>query len=140
MARALSPSLDFFVFLSLTSQQRELVTNLVATLVQRDGFEQTVPEGYRPAALIQTILEHVRSPDTFLTFFLSFIYEYLCSNEETVVSSDITCALSYFDDLALWTSEQTKHLHEALEKFAECFIETFLLPRMLSPDETISLS
>jgi hypothetical protein len=31
------------------------------------GSETTVGKGYRPAALIQATLEHVPSPDTFMT-------------------------------------------------------------------------
>lgn len=60
--------LDFSIPLSLTSQQRESAVGHVAKLVRQYGPERTVRKGYRPAALIQAILEHVLSPDTFFDF------------------------------------------------------------------------
>lgn len=50
-------------------------------LVEHYGPQTTVRKGYKPAALIQATLQHVASPDTFLTFFFSYIYEYLCSKK-----------------------------------------------------------
>lgn len=43
-------------------------------------------EGYRPATLIQATLEHVASPDTFMTFFLSYIYDDLNLEEGSTVT------------------------------------------------------
>lgn len=65
--------------------------------VRHYGPEKTVRKGYRPAALIQATLEHVKSPDTFVTFFLSYIYEVLRSDEGHAVDSDITHALVFFE-------------------------------------------
>lgn len=103
----------------------------MATLVRQYGAERTVRKGYRPAALIQAILEHVMSPDTFLRFFFAYIYEYICSNGEPADGYDITTSLSYLDGLAPWKPEQIRSLNEALEKFAEYIVENFLLPGML---------
>lgn len=125
--------LDFSIPLSLTPQQHDSARNLVRELVRHYGPEQTVRKGYKPATLIQATLEHVTSPDTFLTFFFSYIYENLCSKEETAVDFDITHALSYFDRFASWEPEPINNLNEALEKFAEYIVENFLLPRMLLP-------
>jgi hypothetical protein len=123
--------LDFSIPLSLTPQQHESARNLVIRLVRHYGLEKTVRKGYRPAALIQATLEHVTSPDTFMTFFLSYIYEDLCSDEGHAVvgDSDITHALVFFEGFSSWEPEQIHKLHEGLEKFAEYIVENFLLPR-----------
>ena len=128
--------LDFLVPFSLTSQQRESARALVIQLVQHYGLEQTVQNvqnGYKPAALIHAILEHfappdTASPDTFLHFFLSYIYEDLCSTEEPVVDFEMTRTLSYFDDWAEWDPEQINDLNNAIETFAEFIVDNFLLP------------
>ena len=117
--------LDFLVPFSLTSQQRESARALVIQLVQHYGLE--------PAALIHAILEHfappdTASPDTFLHFFLSYIYEDLCSTEEPVVDFEMTRTLSYFDDWAEWDPEHINDLNNAIETFAEFIVDNFLLP------------
>lgn len=125
--------LDFSIPLSLTPQQHESARNLVIRLVRHYGLEKTVRKGYRPAALIQATLEHVTSPDTFMTFFLSYIYEDLCSDEGHSIDSDITQALVFFEGFSSWEPKQIHKLHEGLEKFAEYIVENFLLPRSLFP-------
>lgn len=107
--------------------------NLLIRLVRHYVPEKTVRKGYRPAALIKTTLEHVASPDTFMTFFLSYIYEDLCSDEGLANDCDIARALLYFEGFSSWEPEQINKLNESLEKFAEYIVENFLLPRMLSP-------
>lgn len=102
-------------------------------LVRHYGPEKTVRKGYRPAALIQATLGHVTSPDTFMTFFLSYIYEELCSEEGHAVDIDITHALVFFEGFSSWEPEQINKLHEGLEKFAEYIVENFLLPRSSIP-------
>ncbi|KAJ5542992.1 hypothetical protein N7535_005416 [Penicillium sp. DV-2018c] len=128
--------LDFSIPLSLTPQQHESARNLVIMLVRHYGTEKTVRKGYRPAALIKATLEHVKSPDTFMTFFLSYIYEDLCSDEGHAVDSDITQALVFFEGFSSWESEQIKQLHEGLEKFAEYIVENFLFPLRASSVKT----
>ena len=103
------------------------------TLVQHYGSEKTGRKGYRPAALIQATLEHVTSPDTFMTFFLTYIYEDLRSDEGHAVDSEITHALVFFEGFSSWEPEQINKLHGVLEKFAEFIVENFLLPRSLIP-------
>lgn len=122
--------LDFSIPLSLKPQQHESARNLVIGLVRQYGLEKTVRKGYKPATLIQATLEHVASPDTFLTFFLSYIYEDYCSEKGP---SDITHTLLYFDGFSSWEPEQINNVHEALENFAEYIVENFLLPRVLLP-------
>ncbi|KAJ5254038.1 hypothetical protein N7524_011218 [Penicillium chrysogenum] len=112
----------------LIPQQHESARNLVIMLVRHYGSEKTVGKGYRPAALIQATPEHVPSPDTFMTFFLSYIYEDLRSDEGHVVDSDITHALAFFEGFFSWEPEQINKLHEGLEKFAEYIVGNFLLP------------
>jgi hypothetical protein len=121
---------DFSIALSLTPQQLELARNLVIRLVWHYDPEQAVRKGYKPAALIQATLQYVASPDTFLTFFLSYIYEALFSNEQYAVDFDINHTISYLDGFASWDSERIQNLNEALEKFAEYIVDNFLLPRM----------
>ncbi|KAJ5387438.1 hypothetical protein N7509_009979 [Penicillium cosmopolitanum] len=91
---------------------------LVIRLVQYYGLEKTVWKGYRPAALIEATLKHVTSPDTFMTFFLSYIYEDLCSDEGHAVvgDSDITHALVFLEGFSSWEPEQ---IHKGLERFVE---------------------
>lgn len=125
--------LDFSIPLSLTPQQHESARNLVVRLVRHYGSEKTVRKGYRPAALIQATLEHVTSLDTFMAFFLTYIYEDLHSDERHAVDSDITRALVFFEGFSSWEPEQINKLHEGLEKFAEYIVENFLLPRSLIP-------
>jgi hypothetical protein len=125
--------LDFSIPLPLTPQQHESARNLVIRLVRHYGSEKTVRKGYRPAALIQATLEHVTSPDTFMTFFLTYIYEDLHSDERHAVDSDITHALVFFEGFSSWEPEQINKLHEGLEKFAEYIVENFFLPRSLIP-------
>ena len=121
--------LDFSLPFSLTSEQHESARNLVIGLTQHYGPERTVRKGYRPATLIQATLEHVASPDTFMTFFLSYVFDVLCPKEGTTTDSDITHILSYFEGFSSWDSEQINKLHEGLEKFGDYIIENFLLPR-----------
>ncbi|KAJ6114137.1 hypothetical protein N7512_007582 [Penicillium capsulatum] len=125
--------LDFSIPLSLTPQQHESARNLVIGLVRQYGLQKTVRKGYKPATLIQATLEHVASPDTFLTFFLSYIYEDHCSEKGP---SDITHTLSYFDGFSSWEPEQINNVHEALENFAEYIVENFLLPLRASSVKT----
>ncbi|KAJ5853193.1 hypothetical protein N7534_005736 [Penicillium rubens] len=128
--------LDFSIPLSLTPQQHESARNLVITLVQHYGSEKTGRKGYRPAALIQATLEHVTSPDTFMTFFLTYIYEDLRSDEGHAVDSEITHALVFFEGFSSWEPEQINKLHGVLEKFAEFIVENFLLPLRASSVKT----
>lgn len=125
--------LDFSIPLSLTTQQHESARNLVIRFVRHYGSEKTIRKGYRPAALIQATLDHVKSPDTFMTFFLSYIYKVLRSDEGHAVDSDITHALVFFEGFSSWEPEQISKLHEGLESFAEYLVENFLLPRSLIP-------
>ncbi|KAJ5722038.1 hypothetical protein N7488_000073 [Penicillium malachiteum] len=90
--------LDFSVPFSLTPQQHRSARDLVIRLVQNYGPEKALRKGYRPAALIQATLEHVASPDTFITFFLSYIYDDLVLGGGSTDDSDITPALSYLMD------------------------------------------
>ena len=122
--------LDISIPLSLTPQQHNTARNLVIRLVRHYGSEKTVRKGYRPS-LIQALLEHGTSPDTFITFFLSYIYEDLRSDEGHSIGSDITHALIFFEGFSSWEPEQINKLHESLEKFAEYIVENFLLPRSL---------
>lgn len=94
---------------------------------------KTVRKGYKPAALVQATLKHVASPDTFMTFFFSYIYEKLNSEEGLAVGSDITHALLCFDSFSSWEPEHINQLIEGLEKFAEYMVGNFLLPRLLIP-------
>jgi hypothetical protein len=66
-----------------------------------------------------------------VAFFLSYIYEDLCSDEGHAVvgDSDITHALVFFEGFSLWEPEQIHKLHEGLERFAEYNVEVFLFPR-----------
>ncbi|KAJ5798999.1 uncharacterized protein N7503_006504 [Penicillium pulvis] len=98
--------------------------------------EQTVRKGYKPAALIQATLQYVASPDTFLTFFLSYIYEALFSNEQYAVDFYINHTISYLDGFASSDSERIQNLNEALEKFAEYIVDNFLLPLRASSVKT----
>lgn len=68
-----------------------------------------------------------------MTFFLSYIYEDLYSDEGHAVDSDITHALVFFEGFSSWEPEQINKLHEGLEKFAEYIVENFLLPGSLIP-------
>lgn len=122
--------LETLIPFSLTLQQRESAKHVVIKLMRHYGPERTVPKGYRPAALIHAILEHVAYLDTFLNFFLSYIYGGLCFNEGPVVDFDITHALSYFNDWPSWEPEQIHDLTRSIEKFAEFIVDDFLLPRM----------
>jgi hypothetical protein len=71
-----------------------------------------------------------------LTFFLSYIYEALFSNEQYAVDFDINHTISYLDGFASWDSERIQNLNEALEKFAEYIVDNFLLPLRASSVKT----
>jgi hypothetical protein len=131
--------LDFSIPLSLTPQQHESARNLVIRLIWHYGPEKTVRKGYRPATLIQATLEHVASPDTFMTFFLSYIYDDLHLEEGSTGDSDITHSLSYLEGFSSWEPEQINKLHGGLERFAEYIVENFFLPRALIPHFYICL-
>ncbi|KAJ5200406.1 hypothetical protein N7472_005610, partial [Penicillium cf. griseofulvum] len=109
------------------ASSHKLARNLVITLVRHYGSEKTVRKGYRPTALIQATLEHVTSPDTFITFFLTYIYKDLRFDEGHAVDSNITHALE---------PEQINKLHGGLEKFAKYIVENFLLPLRASSVKT----
>ncbi|KAI1833893.1 hypothetical protein DTO006G1_349 [Penicillium roqueforti] len=125
-------ALDFSMPLSLTPQQHKSARNLMIRLIRHYGSGKTVRKGYRPASLIQATLEYVKSLDTFMTFFLLYIYEDLLYDEGHAVDFDITHALVFFEGLSSWEPEQINKLHESLEKFAEYIVENFLLPLRVS--------
>lgn len=120
--------------MSLPSEQYQTAKGLVNRLIQHYGLEQTVEMGYKPATLIHATLVHVASPDTFLRFFLSSMYDVLSPNTPKAVDSDtsIIVVLSYFDDFTSWNSERTENFKRALEYFAEYIVEGLLLPRKQS--------
>lgn len=125
--------LDFSEPFLLRTQQRELANSLVFRLVQHYSPQRIVHKGYKPAALIHATIEHVASPDTFMNFFISYIYEDLCSEQEPAVDYDITHSLSYLEGFSSWESEQMNKLHDSLERFADYIVDNFLLLRTLAP-------
>jgi hypothetical protein len=76
---------------------------------------------------------HVVSSDNFMTFFLSYIYEDLGSDDGLAVDFNITYALLYFDSFSSWEPEQANNFNKNLEKFAEYIVGIFPLPRVLIP-------
>ncbi|KAJ6118432.1 hypothetical protein N7471_013899 [Penicillium samsonianum] len=71
-----------------------------------------------------------------MTFFLTYTYEDLRSDEGHAVDSDITHALVFFEGFSSWEPEQINKLHGGLEKFAEHIVEIFLLPFRASSVKT----
>ncbi|KAI3129612.1 hypothetical protein CBS147330_5242 [Penicillium roqueforti] len=80
------------------------------------------------AEIIQATLEHVTSPDTFMTFFLTYTYEDLRSDEGHAVDSDITHALVFFEGFSSWEPEQINKLHGGLEKLLSISLKFFSFP------------
>lgn len=79
--------------------QDQKATALLDKLIWYYGLEQTIPQGYKPAILIQETYRRVASRDTFLKFFFSYIYKIFNDTNEPDVDTDISVALSYVDNL-----------------------------------------
>lgn len=79
--------------------QDQKATALLDKLIWYYGLEQTIPQGYKPAILIQETYRRVASRDTFLKFFFSYIYKNFNDTNEPDVDTDISVALSYVDNL-----------------------------------------
>ena len=93
-------------------------------LVKEYGLDREIENRYKPAKLIHVTLEHVFSKDSFLTLFFTFLHENL-----TGATSDITLALSYFEDISSWEPTARNDVMSALEKFAQYMVTQFFLPR-----------
>ena len=79
--------------------QDQKATALLDKLIWYYGLEQTIPQGYKPAILIQETYRRVASRDTFLKFFFWYIYKIFNDTNEPDVDTDISVALSYVDNL-----------------------------------------
>ncbi|GBF66797.1 hypothetical protein TMEN_9518 [Trichophyton mentagrophytes] len=138
---SLEAILDFWEPFSLTPQQASLARRLLDILVEDYGLEREIEKRYKPAKLIYTMLELVLSKDSFLTLFFTFLHEHLTSGP-----SNITLALSYFEDIGTWEPAARNDVASALEEFAHYMITQFFLPLRASsvktpqPTPTSSLS
>lgn len=119
----------------LSPQQHELARDFVNRLLQHYGYEKAVEKGYKPAALLDSTLQYIASPDTFLNFFIFYLYQFVCpedqsrSKEQNTPGFNIDHAISYLSTYGLLGSKQINDLNKALEIFREYIIENFLLPR-----------
>lgn len=120
---SLEAILDFWEPFSLTPQQAILARRLLDILVEDYGLEREIEKRYKPAKLIYTMLELVLSKDSFLTLFFTFLHEHLTSGP-----SNITLALSYFEDIGTWEPAARNDVASALEEFAHYMITQFFLP------------
>lgn len=127
--------LDFSEPFSLTPQQSSSARSLLDILVKDYGLERETERGYKPAKLIHATLEHIFSKDSFLTLFSTFLHENLTS-----VTSNITLALSYFEDIDSWESTARKDVMGALEEFAHYMVTQFFLPRAFNLPPTYDYS
>ena len=112
--------------------QDQKATALLDKLIWYYGLEQTIPQGYKPAILIQETYRRVASRDTFLKFFFSYIYKIFNDTNEPDVDTDISVALSYVDNFIGEPSQDSSRIinvKEAIEKFAEYIVDNFFLPR-----------
>ncbi|KAJ5088428.1 hypothetical protein N7456_012044 [Penicillium angulare] len=115
-------------------QQHELARDLVHRLIQHYGYEKTVQEGYKPAALLDATLQYIASPDTFLKFFIFYIYHFVYPEEQNRLKKQKTPgfnldhAISYLSTDGSLGSKQINDLNKALESFSEYIIENVFLP------------
>ncbi|EZF75418.1 hypothetical protein H105_03005 [Trichophyton soudanense CBS 452.61] len=123
--------LDFLEPFSLTPQQSSSAKSLLDMLVKEYGLDREIEKRYKPAKLIHVTLEHVFSKDSFLTLFFTFLHENL-----TGATSDITLALSYFEDISSWEPTARNDVMSALEKFAQYMVTQFFLPLRASSVKT----
>ncbi|KAF4764967.1 hypothetical protein HAV15_003270 [Penicillium sp. str.  len=63
-----------------------------------------------------------------MTFFLTYTYEDLRSDEGHAVDSDITHALVFFEGFSSWEPEQINKLHGGLEKLLSISLKFFSFP------------
>ncbi|QVM07746.1 hypothetical protein D8B26_002437 [Coccidioides posadasii str. Silveira] len=89
--------LDFSAPLLLTPQQSDSARSLLDIFIKDYGLERATGRGYKSAKLIHATLDYISSKDSFLTLFFTFLHENLAG-----VTSNITLALSYFEDFSSW--------------------------------------
>ncbi|EGE06680.1 hypothetical protein TEQG_05674 [Trichophyton equinum CBS 127.97] len=128
---SLEAILDFSEPFSLTPRQASLARRLLDILVEDYGLEREIEKRYKPAKLIYTTLELVLSKDSFLTLFFTFLHEHLTSGP-----SNITLALSYFEDIGTWEPAARNDVTSALEEFSHYMITQFFLPLRASSAKT----
>lgn len=116
--------LDFPEPFSLSLQQSDSARSLLDIFIKDYGLERATERGYKPAKLIHATLDYISSKDSFLTLFFTFLHENLAG-----VTSNITLALSYFEDFSSWDPATRSDVRGALEEFADYMVTQFFLPR-----------
>ncbi|KKZ62789.1 hypothetical protein EMCG_02900 [[Emmonsia] crescens] len=123
--------LDFSEPFSLTPQQSDSAKRLFDIFIKDYGLERATERGYKPAKLILAMLSYISSKDSFLALFFRFLHENLA-----VVTSNITLALSYFEDFSSWEPAARTVVMGALEEFADFMVTQFFLPLRASSVKT----
>ncbi|KAE8384180.1 hypothetical protein BDV23DRAFT_189479 [Aspergillus alliaceus] len=123
--------LDFSEPFSLTPQQSYSAKRLLDIFIKDYGLDRATERGYKPAKLICTTLDHIIAKDTFLSFFLTYLHENL-----TDLTSNITLALSYFEDIVSREPAPRSDVMNALEAFADYMVTQFFLPLRASSVKT----
>jgi hypothetical protein len=117
--------LDFTEPLLLSPQQNVSANILLDSFIKHYGPEQATQKGYKPARLIRATFDHIKSKDSFLTFFFTYLHESLVD-----IDSNLDSALFYFKDFPSWESAAQRNVMGAIEEFADYLVTQFFLPRM----------
>ncbi|OAX82145.1 hypothetical protein ACJ72_03501 [Emergomyces africanus] len=123
--------LDFSEPFSLTPQQFDSARSLLDIFIRDYGLERATERVYKPAKLIQATLDYISSKDSFLALFFTFLHENLAG-----VTSNITLALSYFEDFSSWKPAARSGVRGAFEEFADYMVTQFFLPLRASSVKT----
>ncbi|KAL4971942.1 hypothetical protein BDW66DRAFT_155186 [Aspergillus desertorum] len=125
--------MDFSEPLTLVPQQSKLARLIFDRLMKHYGPNQVSRRRYKPAALIQAVLDQASSKDAFLILYFSFLFEACCETDNTP-DNDGTRYLRFLDDFPSWDLDALRNIRAATEDFAEYIVENLLLPRTIPSD------
>lgn len=115
--------------MTLMPHQSQLARLIFDRSMRHYGLDQVSRRGYKPAALIQAVLDHISAKDAFLILYFSFLYKACCTRTDDTHETDSTRYLRFLEDFPLWSLDDSKSIRDATEDFAEYIVETLLLPR-----------
>lgn len=102
----------------LLSPQQTLFANiLLIPFIEHYGLEQATQKGYKPARLIHATFNHIKSKDSFLTFFFTYLHESLVD-----IDSNLDSALFYFKVFPSCESAAQRNVMGAIEEFADSLV------------------
>jgi hypothetical protein len=94
--------LDFSEPTTLVAHESKLARLTFEPLMKHYGLSQVSRHRYKPAYLIQAVLDYALSKDAFLILYFSFLYEACCTRKDNTPDDDSTHYLRFLEDFPSW--------------------------------------